>query len=65
MDMKYSVRNKASPSDNDWIKLLRSDWYENRSDKFILKQIHEIVKSTIQSEESRYGLTGFKTYFEH
>ena len=40
-----SVRNKASPSDNDWLKLLRYDWFENLSDKFILKQI---VKITVQ-----------------
>ena len=29
----FSVRNKASPSDNDWLKLLRSDWFEIQSDK--------------------------------
>ena len=34
-----SVRNKASPSDNDWLKLLQTDWFENLSDKFTLKQI--------------------------
>ena len=32
-----SVRNKASPSDNDWLKLLWTDWFENLSDKFTLK----------------------------
>ena len=30
-----SVPNKASSSDNDWLKLLRTDWLENLSDKFI------------------------------
>ena len=34
-----SDRNKASPSDNDWLKLLRIDWFENQSDIFTLKQI--------------------------
>ena len=57
-----SVRNKASPSDNDWLKLFRTDWFENLSDKFTLKQI---VKTTVQSEKSWFCLTGFKTYFEH
>ena len=35
----HCVRNKASPSDNDWLKLLRTDWFENLLDKFTLKQI--------------------------
>ena len=26
---KIIVRNKVSPSDNDWLKLLRSDWFQN------------------------------------
>ena len=31
-DMPFcSVRNKASPSDNDWLKLLQTDWFENLS----------------------------------
>ena len=42
-----SVRNKASPSDNDWPKLFRTDWFENQSDRFPFKQI---VKTTVQSE---------------
>ena len=45
-----SIRNKASPwgpSDNVWLKLLRTDWSENLSDKFTLKQL---VKTTVQSE---------------
>ena len=57
-----SVRNRASPSDNDWLKLLRTDWFGNLSDKFTLEQI---VKRTVQSKKSQFGLTGFKTYFEH
>ena len=57
-----SVRNKSSPSDNGWLKLLRTDKSENLSDKFTLKQI---VKITVQSGKSRFGLTGFKTYFEY
>ena len=28
-----TVRNKASPSDNGWLKLLRFDWFQNLSDK--------------------------------
>ena len=59
---KFSVHNRASPSDNDWLDLLRTDWFENLPDRLTLKQI---VKMTVQSEKSRYGLTGFKTYFEH
>ena len=27
--LKVSVRNKVSPSDNDWIKLLLSDQFQN------------------------------------
>ena len=56
-----SVRNKASLSDSDWLKLLRTDWFENLSDKFILKQK---VKMTVQSEKW-FGLTDLKTYFQH
>ena len=47
---------------NDWLKLLCTDWFENLSDKFTLKQI---VKMIVQSEKSCFSLTGFKTYFEH
>ena len=57
-----SVRNKASPSGNDWLKLLWTDWFGNMSDIFILKQI---VKMTIQFEKLRFDLTGFNNYFEH
>ena len=32
-DTLTSVRNKASPSDNEWLELLRTDWFENLSDK--------------------------------
>ena len=48
-----SVRNKASPTDNDWLKSLRTDWFENLSDKFTLEQI---VKMTVQSEKSWFGM---------
>ena len=48
--------------DNDWLKFLWTDWLENLSDNFTLKQI---VKRTVQSEKSWVSLTGFKTYFEH
>ena len=57
-----SDRNKASPSDSDWLKLLWTNWFQNLSDKFTLKQI---VKTTVQSEKPWFGLTGFKTYFEY
>ena len=33
-----SVRKETSTSDNDWLKLLWTDWFENLSDKFALKQ---------------------------
>ena len=29
-----SVQNKASPSDNEYLKLLWSNWFENLSDNF-------------------------------
>ena len=32
-----SVRNKASPSDNDWLQLFRTDWFEILSDKCTLQ----------------------------
>ena len=48
-----SVRNKASPSDSDWLQLLQTDWCENLSYKFTLQQI---VKMTVQSEKSWFGL---------
>ena len=32
-DFKNSARNKADPLDNDCLKLLRSDWFRNLSDK--------------------------------
>ena len=51
---KCQCSKKASPSD--------SDWQENLSDKFTLKQI---VKTAVQPEKSWFDLTGFKTYFEH
>ena len=57
-----TVRNKASPPDNDRPKLFRSDWFGNLSDKLTLEQI---VKRTVLSENSWFGLTGLKTYFEH
>ena len=44
----FSVQNKASPSDNFWLKLPRTDWFENLSDKFTLKQI---VKQIVQSKK--------------
>ena len=47
--LSCSVRNRVNPSDNDWLKLLWTDWFENLSDKFTLKQI---VKMTVQSEKS-------------
>ena len=28
-----SGRNKASPSGNEWLNFLRTDWFENLSDK--------------------------------
>ena len=31
-----SVRNKDSPSDNDWLKLLRSDWFQNLSQNCLM-----------------------------
>ena len=61
-DVACSVWNKASLLDNDWLKFLWTDWLENLSDNFTLKQI---VKRTVQSEKSWVSLTGFKTYFEH
>ena len=57
-----SVRNKASPSDSDLLKLLRTDWFQNLLDKFTLKQI---VRITVRSEKSWFGLTGSKTHLEH
>ena len=42
-DVACSDRNKASLLDNDWLKFLWTDWLENLSDNFTLKQI---VKST-------------------
>ena len=62
MKCLFSVRNKVSPSDNDRLKLLRTDWCENLSDKFTLKQI---VKTTVSPEKPWFDLTGFKTYFEN
>ena len=59
---KNCVRNKASPSDNDWLKLLQTDKFQNLPDKSTLKLI---VKTTVRSENSWFGLTGFKTYFKH
>ena len=38
--------------------MLRTDWSENLSDKFILKHI---VKMPVQLEKSWFGLTDFKT----
>ena len=35
----YSVRNKASPSDNECLKLLGSGWFENLSDKLFNSQL--------------------------
>ena len=61
-DVACSVQNKASLLDNDWLKFLWTDWLENLSDNFTLKQI---VKRTVQSEKSWVSLTGFKTYFKH
>ena len=46
---RNSVRNKASSSDNDWLMLLRTDWFENLSDKFTLKQT---AKRTVQLKKS-------------
>ena len=39
LEVGNSVRNNASPSDNDWMKFPRTDWFEKLSDKFTLKQI--------------------------
>ena len=38
-----SVRNKASPSDNDWLKLLRSKWFENLSDIYLDQFPYHII----------------------
>ena len=54
-DVACSVQNKASPLDNDWLQFLWTDWLENLSDSFTLKQI---VKRTVQSEKSWVSLTG-------
>ena len=44
------------------LKLLQTDWFQNLSSKFTLKQI---VKTTVQFEKSWFGMTGFKSYLEH
>ena len=49
MPLHHSIGDKAISSDNDWLKLLRTDWFENLTDKFTLKQI---VKRAAQSEKS-------------
>ena len=54
------VRNKANPLDNNWLKLLWTDWFENLSDKFALKQI---VKMTIQSEKNTVRSDWFQNLF--